>query len=101
MAQSKARGAEPSDPQVSQLHGARTAPAGGGGFFVLRGHAAPEMSGTVTVEGTYGGGWRLLATVPMRGGVYEARVELAQRRLLHLRVIYPDGSKSVGSVGVR
>ncbi|HJU37575.1 MAG TPA: hypothetical protein VJ716_09185 [Gaiellaceae bacterium] len=72
-----------------------------GSLLTLHGRLPGAGTGAVSVEGAYGGGpWRLLATVPVRGGAYEARIRLDRRGLLHLRVTYPDGRRAVGETAV-
>jgi hypothetical protein len=69
--------------------------------MTFRGTAAV---GTVEIDGTYGPTprWRQLASVrSLPDGTYQARIHLTRRGLLHLRVLYADGSKAVGSVRVR
>jgi hypothetical protein len=73
-----------------------------GSFLTLRGELPAGGSGTVSVDGAYvRPPWRLLAAVPATAGSYIARVQLSHKGLLHLRVIYPDGHHSVGSIRVR
>ena len=71
-------------------------------FLTLHGQLAAGEMGTVTVEGAYiRPPWRLLAAVPAANGSYQARIPLNHKGLLHLRVTYPDGQRSVGEVRVR
>jgi hypothetical protein len=73
-----------------------------GSFLTIRGELPAGESGTVSVEGaSLRPPWRLLAAVPTTDGSYMARVRLSHRGLLHLRVRYPDGHRSVGSIHVR
>jgi hypothetical protein len=73
-----------------------------GSSLTLRGHLPRGEAGTVSVEGVYRRPpWRLLAAVPARGSTYTARIRLAGTGLLHLRVTYPDGHRTVGSLRVR
>jgi hypothetical protein len=73
-----------------------------GSFLTLRGQLPAGESGTVSVDGAYvRPPWRLLAAVPATAGSYTARVQLSHKGLLHLRVVYPDGHHSVGSIRVR
>jgi hypothetical protein len=63
---------------------------------------AGRRPGVVRISGTYGGPWRTLRIVTLdRAGGYTARIDLARRGLFHLRVLYPDGSRAVGSLRVR
>jgi hypothetical protein len=72
-----------------------------GSFLTLHGQLPPGESGTVTVEGAYiRPPWKLLASVPASNGSYTARIPLDHRGLLHLRVTYPDGHRSVGETRV-
>lgn len=65
----------------------------------LRGHV--PTPGTVTVKGSYGGvHWTTLATVKAKSGSYTTRIHLSRRGQLHLRVVFPDGSRAVGSIHV-
>jgi hypothetical protein len=61
---------------------------------------APLGNGTVTVEGSYDGGqsWFTLTTVQSTNGTYAAQIPLTQRGELQFRVVFADGSRSVGSV---
>jgi hypothetical protein len=73
-----------------------------GSFLTLHGHLRTGETGAVTVEGAYDqAAMQVLATVPAQNGSYAARIRLQQRGLLHLRVTYPDGHRSVGSAEVR
>lgn len=73
-----------------------------GSFLTLHGDLAAGEKGTVTVQGAYRRPpWRLLAAVPAPNGKYEARIPLRHKGLLHLRITYPDGHRSVGEVRVR
>lgn len=72
-----------------------------GSYLTLHGQLPAGESGTVTVEGAYiRPPWKLLAAVPAANGSYEARIPLNHRGLLHLRVTYPDGHRSVGETRV-
>ena len=72
-----------------------------GSFLTLHGQLPAGESGTVTVEGAYvRPPWHLLASVPAGNGSYEARIPLDRVGLLHLRVTFPDGHRSVGEVRV-
>jgi hypothetical protein len=58
-------------------------------------------AGTVIVQGSYGGvRWSTLARVKAKDRAYSARIYLGSRGQLHLRVLYPDGSRAVGSIHV-
>jgi hypothetical protein len=61
---------------------------------------APPGNGTVTVEGSYdrGQSWFMLTTVQSTDGTYAASIPLSQRGELQFRVVFADGSSSVGSV---
>jgi hypothetical protein len=73
-----------------------------GSFLTLRGLLPRGETGTVSVEGVYRRPpWRLLAAVPADGSAYTARIRLRRTGLLHLRVTYPDGHRTVGSLRVR
>jgi hypothetical protein len=73
-----------------------------GSFLTIRGEIPAGESGTVSVEGaSLRPPWRLLAAVPATDGSYTVRVRLSQKGLLHLRILYPDGHRSVGSIHVR
>jgi len=86
-------------PQIRPLRGPKTAQAG---FALTFRGTAP--AGTVEVDATYGRRprWVQLTAVPVRpDGTYEAQIRLTQRGLLHLRLLYADGSRSTGSIRVR
>jgi hypothetical protein len=69
-----------------------------GTSIVLRGHA--PTAGKVTVRGSYDGRrWHTLTT-PHAARAWKTRIYLAQRGQLHLRVLYPDGSRAVGSIRI-
>jgi hypothetical protein len=87
------------EPQVGKLHGPRAARIGS--FLTVSGSLPPGTAGSVSVEGTYGHGWQTLVLVSTGASSYTARIPLARRGLLHLRIVYPDGSRSVGSIRVR
>ena len=73
-----------------------------GSFLTLHGDLPAGETGTVAVEGAYvRPPWYVLARVAATNGSYEARINLTQRGLLHLRVTYPDGQRSVGAVRVK
>lgn len=63
---------------------------------------APLGNGPVTIEGSYDGGqtWQTLSSVDSANGSYAAAITLGQRGTLQLRILFADGSKSVGSVNV-
>ncbi|HJU36332.1 MAG TPA: hypothetical protein VJ716_02810 [Gaiellaceae bacterium] len=85
---------------VGRITIARRLPVGS--FLTLHGGVPSGESGTVTVEGAYTRPpWNLLAAVPVKDGTYEARIQLNHKGLLHLRVTYPDGHRSVGETRVR
>jgi hypothetical protein len=72
-----------------------------GSFLTFHGQLPSGESGTVTVEGAYRRPpWQLLAAVPAQGGSYVARIHLTRAGLLHVRLTYPDGHRSVGSIRV-
>lgn len=85
--------------EVGRISIARRLPLGS--FLTLRGEVPAGESGTVTVGGAYTRPpWRLLGAVPTSNGRYEIRIRLNHRGLLHLRVTYPDGHRSVGETRV-
>jgi hypothetical protein len=88
-----------SGPQVRALRGPKTAVVGAS--LTFRGTAP---AGTIHLDGTYGlrPAWHQLASASVsQGGTYVVRIVLRQRGLLHLRVMYPDGSRSTGAIRVR
>ena len=73
-----------------------------GSFLTIHGQLPAGESGTVSVDGAYRRPpWRLLAAVPAMDGSYTARLRLRHKGLLHLRIHYPDGNRSTGSIRVR
>lgn len=65
----------------------------------LRGHT--RTPGTVIVKGSWGGlKWKTLARAKVQNRTYSLRVYLGRRGQLHLRVLYPDGARAVGSIHV-
>jgi hypothetical protein len=87
-------------PRISTISLPRSLPVGS--LLTLRGQLPSGETGTVSVEGAYiRPPWRLLAAVPAVDGSYEVRFPLDHKGLLHLRVTYPDGQRSVGEVRVR
>jgi hypothetical protein len=85
--------------RITKLHGPRSARVGRA--LDLRG-SLPGATGVVRISRTYGGPWRTLRIAALdQAGHYRARIELARRGLLHLQVVYPDGSRAVGSLRVR
>ena len=72
-----------------------------GSFLTFHGQLPSGESGTVSVDGTYRRPpWQLLAAVPAQAGAYAARIHLTRAGLLHVRITYPDGHRSVGSIRV-
>lgn len=72
-----------------------------GSKLMLHGRLPAGETGTITIEGAYGTApWQVLATAPVEDGSYEAQIPLTQQGLLHLRVTYPDGHRSVGETEV-
>jgi hypothetical protein len=64
-------------------------------------HGQAPTRGTIVVKGSYGGlHWSTLARVETKNRAYSVRIYLSRRGQLHLRVLYPDGSRAVGSVHV-
>jgi len=63
---------------------------------------APPGDGRVTIEGSYDGGhtWQTLSSVVSTNGSYAAEIALTQRGLLQIRILFADGSQSVGSLVV-
>lgn len=61
---------------------------------------APAGSGPVIVEGSYDGGqtWQTLTRVGSTGGTYAAEITLNQAGPLRIRIVFGDGSESVGSL---
>jgi len=72
-----------------------------GSSLTFRGTVPDGEEGVVRLDATYGGAWRRVARVNTVGGAYRVTVRLARRGLLHLRLVYPDGSRAVGSIRVR
>ena len=72
-----------------------------GSSLTLTGRLSGADGRIIVVEGTYRDGWRVVGRSEVRGGSYSANVPLARRGLFHLRVLYPDGSRAVGSIRVR
>ena len=90
----------PTAPTIERITLPRTATSGS--FLTLRGQLAGGKSGTVSIEGaTIRPPWRLLAAVPATDGSYTARIRLSHTGFLHLRISYPDGHHSIGSIRVR
>lgn len=72
-----------------------------GSFLTITGQIPSGEAGTVSIEGAYvRPPWHLLAAVPSHGQSYTARIHLNRTGLLHLRVTYPDGGRSVGKMKV-
>jgi hypothetical protein len=92
------RVAPPTKPAVFSLNGPTTATVGS--TLTLRGSSSSSVTGVVTITGSYGDGWKTLATTAMQSGSYQAQVKLWRRGRLRLRVTYPDGSKAVGTITV-
>jgi hypothetical protein len=103
----------PKIPHVSSTHSLRPnaqdpvgrirLPSSGrvGGFLTIQGRLPDGEEGTVSVQGAFSQQpWRLLAAVPSASGSYQARIQLTRPGLLHLRVVYPDGHRAVGSMRV-
>jgi hypothetical protein len=76
-----------------------TAPVGS--TLTFRG-SAPPGDGPVTVEGSYDGSqtWQVLSSVGSADGTYAAQITLGQRGLLQIKILFADGSQSVGSIAV-
>jgi hypothetical protein len=72
-----------------------------GSSLTLSGTFSGADGRVVRVEETYGGGWRVVRRAEIRDGRYATTVRLERRGLLHLRLVYPDGSRAVGSIRVR
>lgn len=72
-----------------------------GSSLTLSGKLSGADRRVVVVEGTYGDGWRVVGRAETRDGAYATTVRLDRRGLFHLRVVYPDGSRAVGSIRVR
>ncbi len=74
-------------------------------YFAVQGvsislHGIAPTAGKVVVRGSYGGKrWSTLATTHAAHS-WRAPVYLQRRGTLHLRVLYPDGSRAVGSIEV-
>lgn len=63
-------------------------------------HGIAPTAGRVLVRGSYDGShWHTLAT-PKATRAWKTLVHLARRGQLHLRALYPDGSRAVGSIHV-
>jgi hypothetical protein len=89
----------PSITRLGKITLARSAQLGS--FLTFHGQLPSGESGTVTVEGAYRRPpWQLLAAVPAQAGSYAARIHLTRAGLLHVRLTYPDGHRSVGSIRV-
>jgi hypothetical protein len=61
-------------------------------------------AGLVEIDGIYGRrpAWHELASARVTtGGTYSASVLLRRRGLLHVRVLYADGSRAAGAVRVK
>ena len=72
-----------------------------GSYLTFHGQLPSGESGTVTVEGAYRRPpWQLFAAVSAQAGSYAARIHLTRAGLLHVRLTYPDGHRSVGSIRV-
>ena len=72
-----------------------------GSHLTFHGQLPSGESGTVIVEGAYRRPpWQLFAAVPAQAGSYAARIHLTRAGLLHVRLTYPDGHRSVGSIRV-
>jgi len=71
--------------------------------LTLRGRAPGYGGRFVVVEGSWNeGGWRTLAASRIgRRGAYRARFRLSRPGRLRLRLTYPDGTRSVGTMRVR
>jgi hypothetical protein len=63
-------------------------------------HGVAPTAGKVVIKGSYGGKrWHTLAT-PQATGAWKVPIYLARQGKLHLRVLYPDGSRAVGLIQV-
>jgi hypothetical protein len=72
-----------------------------GSYLTFHGQLPSGESGTVIVEGAYRRPpWQLFAAVSAQAGSYAARIHLTRAGLLHVRLTYPDGHRSVGSIRV-
>lgn len=86
-------------PSLHQLRVPRVARVGS--VLTFHGSVPSGSSGGALFEGTYGGRWHPLAVELSSDGGYTTRVILPHRGLFHLRFVYPDGARWVGSVRVR
>jgi hypothetical protein len=85
-------------PRVTRITGTRLLDYGGS--LTLSGHHTPT-SGTISVRGRWGSGaWITFAVASASRRSYSFRIPLTHRGVLHLRVVYPDGSSSVGTYQV-
>jgi hypothetical protein len=83
-------------PRIRRLKIARFGTAGA----TLLLHGTAPTAGKVIVRGSYGGlRWHTLATARAKRS-YTVGVHLGRRGVLHLRVLYADGSRAVGSIRV-
>jgi hypothetical protein len=64
---------------------------------------APPGDGPVNVEGSYDGGqtWETLTRATSTNGGYTAQIKLSEPGRLQIRIVFSDGSKSVGSLLVK
>jgi hypothetical protein len=86
-------------PSLHQLRVPRSARVGS--VLDFHGSLPSGTAGQVVLEGTYGGPWHVLALDSTSGGDYTTRFIVPRRGLLHLRLVYPDGTRWVGSVRAR
>lgn len=88
-----------SAPRLTKLRGPRAARVGG--TLTVSGSNRTSR-GPVAIQGTYGRSWKTLSTLEVDGGGdFRVTIPLTRRGLLHIRVLYPDGSRAVGSTRVR
>ena len=85
--------------RIAKLQLPRHAPVGS--TLTLASAHDAGTGGRVRISGTYTGRWHTIALVPLTDTGYRARIWLRRRGLLHLRIVYPDGTRSVGSIRVR
>jgi hypothetical protein len=88
-----------SPPRTTRIEGTRLLQYGGT-FTVSDSHT--PMAESIVVSGRWGAGrWQTFAVVRGAKRTFSFRIPLTKHGVLHLRIAYPDGSRSVGTYDVR